>query len=261
MALNIPNIGNAALMDPTAGTLRAVFSKMESIVLDIDSKLNPQYGGSGMYAIAYTSADRKPKVTAKGIEIPLAAASTILGATATIAATGTPIQIPMIEEYTIPPSGVVTLNNAISATAIAVSVQGALDGKMFTGVASGETAGQYITPAASAASITFNASDAGKAVFISYTMDSTTGGHVDVTASSIPNPQKLVAQAKIVNTEDPSGALVPVTFVVPKCIFVGSWQVSQERQKASSTSLDLEIMDPGGNQPAIQIFTAAKFAG
>ncbi len=261
MALIIPNIGMSALQDPVTSALRAVFSKMESITLDIDSKLNPQYGGSGMYAIAYTSADRKPKVTVKGIEIPLAAASTILGATATVASVGTPSQIPIVEEYTIPANNIVTLNNTISATVIAISVQGALDGKLFTGVASAPTAGQFITPAASATQVTFNASDVGKAVFISYTTDTTTGGHVDVTASSVPNPQKFVAQAKVVNTEDSAGALVPVTFVVPKCIFVGSWQVSQERQKASSTSLDLEIMDPGGNQPAIQIFTAAKFAG
>jgi hypothetical protein len=261
MALIIPNIGLSGLYDPATSALRSVFSKMDSVVLDIDSKMNPIMGGQGMYAIAYGSADRKPKVSVKGVDIPLSAFSTLTGGANTIAASGSPIQIPMMEEYTISSAGTITLNNVLSATAITVSILGAQDGKAFTGVASAPTTGQYITPIASATSITFNTTDANKAVYISYTTDSTTGGSVSVTATSTPIAQKFIAQAKVVNTEDPNGALVPVTFVVPKCLFVGNWQVSQERQKASSTSIDLDIMDPGGNQPAILIYTAVKFAG
>jgi len=182
----IPNIGLSALLDPVTQALEGVFSKMDSVVLDVDGKLTPVYGGSGMYSIVNISADRKPKVTLKGPEIPLTPGSKILGANQTVAAAGTPVQIPLPEEYTIPSTGIVTLNNPISATVISTSVMGALDGKLFTTVASAPTTGQYVTPIASATTITFAVADAGKAIYIFYSFDSTTGGQIDVLPTSVP---------------------------------------------------------------------------
>lgn len=263
MALIIPNIGLAVLLDPVTNAMKATFSKMESIMLDVDSKMTEVYGGAGSYTVANITADRKPKVSLKGPELPLTAASGLLGANTTTAATGSPVQIPIVKEYTIPAGGIVTLSggDTISATVTGISIMGALDGKPFTGVASAPTAGQYANPTGGATSITFNTSDAGKAIYMYYNIDSTTGGQIDIKANAIPGVFKLVAQASVINTEDPAKALVPITFIAYNIQFIGNWQMSQERQKASATSLDLSVLDPGGNTPAISIVTAAKFAG
>jgi hypothetical protein len=261
MALIIPNIGMSALLNPGTQQLEAAFTKMESIVLDVDSKLQEVYGGPGAYSVINIMADRKPKVTIKGPELPLTAAAGLLGANATVASSGSPVQIPLVEEYTISAAGTVTLNSPVSATATQISVIGALDGKPFTGVASAPTSGQYANPSAGATSVIFSTNDAGKPVIILYNTDSTTGGEIDIMPTSMPGVHKFIASAKVVNTEDPNKALVPITFIVNACQFIGNWQISQERQKASATSLDLSILDPGGGKPAITIVTAAKFAG
>jgi hypothetical protein len=261
LALIIPNIGNAVLLDPVTNAIKAPFTKMESIKLDIDGKLSPQYGGPGMYPIVNISADRAPKVTITGIELPLGAADELVGANITVAQGGSPVQQPMVDYATIDATGKVTLSASISATVTAVSVMGALDGKLFTGVASSPTTGQYINPSASATQITFNVGDAGKPVVIYYTTDITTGGKADVLTTSISPVVKFVAQGKVINTEDPAKALVPITFVANACQMIGTWSVSMERQKASSNSIELQILDPGGNLPAISIYSAAKFAG
>jgi len=263
MALIIPNIGVASFNDPGTGVPRGFFSKMDSFVLDGDFKLTPQYGGAGMSPIAYTSADRKSKLSMKGLEVPLNVASTIVGGSNTIAAVGSLVQIPINKVYTIPTGGVLDLTDgdAISATVTTVYVTGASDNKPFAGVASAPTAGQFINGVASATTITFNTADADKVVYVSYTIDTSTGGAIHATASSMPNTQKLIISGKILSTEDPNSALVPITIVIPKSIFVGSWQVEMARQKASSTSIDLELMDPGGTTDLFTIYTAAKFAG
>lgn len=260
MALIVPNIGMSALLTP-AGVIEAVLSKMDSVVLDIDGKLTPVYSGAGMYSIINISADRKPKVSLKGPEVPLTAAAGLLGAQTTVAAAGAPVQIPIVEEYTISAAGTVTLLNPLSATVFTIAVIGMLDGKPFSPIASAPTTGQFVTPAANATTITFSVTDANKPIAIQYTMDSTTGGSISILPTSIPGIHKFIANAKVVNTEDSTGALVPISFVVMKCQFIGNWQISQERQKASSTSIDLDILDPGGGLPAIQIITGSKFAG
>lgn len=262
MALIIPNIGKSAIFDPVSGAMLAVFTKMDSVSVDVDGTLTPIYGGSGAYPIVNIMADRKPSVSVKGSEVSLQVSS-VLGATVTTAASGTPVQIPMIDEFTIGAGGTVALpsGQAISATVIAISVVGALDNKAFTGVASAPTTGQFITPVASAASLTFNATDAGKAVVIAWTIDSTTGGEVDYAPTAVSKVVKFVANAKVINTEDPAQLLVPITFVVNSCQFMGKWTLSQERQKASATQLDLIVLDPGGGKPAVSIMSAAKFAG
>lgn len=261
MALIIPNIGNSAICDANTGAIKAPITKMDSIKLDVDGKLTPVYGGSGMFSIVNISADRAPKVTLQGPELPLAAASTLLGATTTVAASGSPIQQDAIDVKTIPSGGVVPLDNTVSATVTTASVVSVKTGKAYTGVASAPTTGQYINPAASATSITFNTSDAGDVVMIKYTTDTTTGGKVDFGTSTIQGAYKFVAQGKVVNTEDPSKALVPITFVVYSAQFIGQWSASMERQKASANSIELSVLDPGGSNPAVTIITQAKFAG
>lgn len=258
MAFMIGNIGNAGLFDPVSGAARGFFSKMESIVLDVDSKMAEQYAGSGMFPIVNITADRKPKVTVKGPELPLGMASSILGANITKAQSGTPVQVPKIEEKTIDGSGKVTLDYPISATVLTVSVIGTLDGKVFTSAASAPTAGQYQTPAASATQLTFNVADAGKVVTVAYTFDSVTGGKIDVMTTSIPGVHKFIANAKLINTVDQSQ--VPIAFVVNACQMIGNWQISEERQKLSQTNLDLTVLDPGGSNPAISIIPTANFA-
>jgi hypothetical protein len=262
MALIIPNVGKSAVFDPVSGALLAVFTKMDSVSVDIDGTLTPIYGGSGAYPIVNIMADRKPTVSVKGSEASLQVATT-LGATVTAAVSGTPVQIQRIEEVTIGAGGTTPLPNGdvISATVTTLNVVGALDNKGFTGVASAPTAGQFVNPIAGASSLTFNTADAGKAVVIVYSIDSITGGEVDYAPTAVSKVVRFVAAAKVINTEDPSQALVPITFVVNSCQFMGKWTLSQERQKASATQLDLNVLDPGGGKPAVSIMTAAKFAG
>lgn len=258
MAFMIGNIGNAGLFDPVSGAMIGAFTRMESIVLNVDSKLSEQYAGSGMYPVVNISADRKPRVSIKGPELPLGVAAGILGANLTKAQSGSPVQVPMIEEKTIDPTGKVTLSYPISATVTQVSVIGLYDGKVFTGVASAPTAGQFQNPSSGATQISFNSADAGKIVVVSYYYDSTTGGKIDILTTSIPGTYKFIANAKLLNTIDQSQ--VPIAFVVNRCQLTGNWQISEERQKLSQTSLDLTILDPGGGLPAVSIIPTANFA-
>jgi hypothetical protein len=258
MAFMIGNIGNAGIFDPISGAMKGVFTRMESIILDVDSKLSEQYAGSGMYPVVNISADRKPKVTIKGPELPLGVAADILGANLTKATSGAPVQVPRIEEKVIDPTGKVTLDYPISATVTQVSVIGLIDGKIFTAAASAPTAGQFQTPTNGATQIVFNTEDAGKIVAISYTFDSTTGGKIDIATTAIPGTYKFIANAQLLNTVDQSK--VPIAFVVNMCQLTGNWQISEERQKLSQTNLDLTILDPGGGLPAISIIPTANFA-
>ncbi|WAH35048.1 hypothetical protein [Alicyclobacillus dauci] len=262
MALIIPNIGYSAALDPVSGGLLAVFTKMDSISMDVDGTLTPVYGGAGAYPIVNIMADRKPMVSLSGSETSLQASS-MLGANVTTASASTKVQVPRIEELTIGADGTVNLPNGdtISATTTTIGVVGALDNKAFTSVASAPTTGEYVTPVAGDAKVTFSTDDAGKAVVIYYTIDTSTGGQVDYQPSAVGKVVKFVASAKVVNTEDPSQALVPITFVVNSCQFLGKWTLSQERQKASAPKLDLQILDPGGGKAAVSIITTAKFAG
>ncbi|GMA50128.1 hypothetical protein GCM10025857_14850 [Alicyclobacillus contaminans] len=261
MALIIPNVGNAVLLDPVTGAIKAPFTKMDSIKLDIDGKLTPVNAGPGMYPIVNISADRAPKVTLQGSELPLAAASALTGANVTVAASGSAVQQAMVDYLTVAADGTLTLTSPISEIVTTVSIMSVSDGKLFQGVASSPTAGQYQNPSGGESTLTCSTADAGKSVVVSYTTDITTGGKIDVLTTSIPGSYKLVAQGKVVNSEDPSKKFVPITFVVNSCQMIGTWSMSMERQKASSNSVELNVLDPGGNLPAISIITQAKFAG
>lgn len=254
----ISNVVNAGLYDVATGQAYASFTKLDSITIDVDAKMQEVYGGSGAYPIVNILADRKPKISLKGPELSLAAAYRLLGANNVAATTGSPIQIPKIEDYTIPAGGTVTLNNTPSTVDTTITVIGVIDDTLFTKVASAPTQGQY---SITGNTLTFNTSDVGKTVRVFYSVDSTTGGNIQIAANSIPGIYTFKATGKFLqNINDPQKTAYDIAFVIKSCQLTGNLQFNSERQKASAVSLDLDIIDPGNGFNPIEIRTTAKYA-
>src|SRR5690348_4809237 len=167
----ITNIVNAGLYHATSGIAQASFSKMESIMLDIDSKMTEVYAGTSAYPEVNIMADRKPKITIKGPEFSLGAAYRLLGATNTPGAS-TAVIMPAIEDKVIPAGGAVVLDHVWSTTDATITVIGIIDDASFSKVASAPTVGQFSVATSGTTTVTFNTSDAGKAVRVFYNWDS-----------------------------------------------------------------------------------------
>jgi hypothetical protein len=253
-AKTIGNIGNAAFLS-TAGVILTPFVKMDSIDVLFDGTLTPVYGGSSMLPSWHISADRKPKASVKGPEVPLDSYDQLFGFNKTIAASGTPTVMPWLDYATIDASGKITLDYPLSATNLSVSIVGG--GKEYTGVASAPTTGQFVTPIASATQITFAAADAGKNVMISYHTDTTTGGQLDYMPTSKSVPGKLIGTALLLDSE--GGPDLPISWQVNLCRFDGTWTMSNQRMKPVATDIELSVLDPGGSTPAISMYVQATF--
>lgn len=251
------NIVSCGLYDPTTDALIAAISA-DSIQFDIDAGMTEVYAGTSMYPKTTISKDRKPKSSISGVELNLSAYYKILGATNTAAITGTPQQIPVQENYIVNAGGTITLGNTPSIVTTTISVLGNLDDKVFTKVASAPTVGQF---SITGAVLTFNATDAGKAVVIAYYVDITTGGKIAVGAASIPGFWTLKAMGKQLQAiDDPAKTMYNVAIVAKSTQMISTLSISFERQKASQAKLDFTILDPGPGYDPIDIITDAKYA-
>lgn len=258
--LFITNIANAGLYDATSGAALASFTKMESIMLDIDSKMTEVYAGTSAYPEVNIMADRKPKITIKGPEFSLGAAYRLLGASST-QGSATAVIMPAIEDAIVGSDGTVILAHTWSTTDATVSVIGIIDDASFAKVASAPTAGQYtIATVSTVTTVTFNTSDAGKTVRIFYNWESATGGSIDVATSAIPGVYTFKMAGKVgQNVNDPAKTAYDVAIVIKSMQLIGNMQFSFERQKASSNSLDISILDPGPGFKPISIRTTAAY--
>jgi hypothetical protein len=254
----LTNVGSATIHHPVTDKMVARFSKLDSIMFDIDQKMSAVNAGSGAYPVTTIIADRAPKVELKGVEINLGAYYRLLGAINTPAAQGSPVQLYVTEEHRIGSDGTVTLNYTPSTVKTTMDVYGLIDDAEFEQVASAPTQGQY---SISGNTLTFNTDDAGKAIVVGYFYDSTTGGEISIGTTSIPGTWRIRASGKwFQNESDPSKPYYNINFVANSCQFMGNLQITAERQKASSQTLDLQILDPGDGTDPIQIITEAKYA-
>jgi hypothetical protein len=257
----ITNVVNSALYDVNTGVAQASFSKLDSIVLDVDAKMTEVYTGQGAYPVVNILADRKPKIMLKGPEFSLGAAYRMLGATNT-PASSTAMQVPAIEDYIIPAGGAVPLLKTQSTVDTVISVIGIIDDAAFAKVASAPTALQYsVATAGAVTTVTFNAADVGKTVRIFYSYDSSVGGQMDVSASAIPGIYTFKAVGKVLqNINDPAKTAYDVAIVIKSMQMIGNMAFSFERQKAGANSLDISILDPGPGFVPISIRPTAKYA-
>jgi len=245
----IGNVGLGVWKDRVTNAIKVPFSKMDEFTLTLDGTLNTVNASSSMLPVWMIPADRKPSIEVKGAEIPLDGMSTFMGANFKQAATGTPIVSEWLQYATIGADGTVALEHPISATNLNVSIVGS--GQAYTSAADTPTTGEYKTPAASDTAITFATEDAGKNVTIDYYFDTTTGVQIDYMPTSIPGEGRFVSTAMLLDGE--GGPDVPCTFIVNRCQLNGNWEIDQQRMKASSTDLKMNILDPGGTNAAVSI--------
>ncbi|MFF2015009.1 hypothetical protein [Paenibacillus sp. NPDC058177] len=227
----------------TDGTLKYLDDKITKVTLQLQFDWQKVMGGDSGYAFHYTAQDLADKAS---IEVPRF--SPILAELSQGAETQSgEVKFDETETGVLDESSAYTVKAPtkfkgtfkVGSEKVSLKTENG-DRKLLTKVATTPTAEQYaITPEGK---ITCDAANKGKAIDVSFVWTKEKGTKSGLGGRRRPKPFKLIHRFEL--TDDRTGDLIPCQLTIHKALGGGTLDVSQERKKPSTNTMNLEIMDP-----------------
>ncbi len=231
-----PGSGKILVRNSTGYLFDAI--EVQSVEFDVGVEAQNIPDGNGLFDIMrlYTKRTGSIKITTNLLDP--AALAVLWGATLTESRDITAWVVG--EEKTIPAVGpfTVTLDKAPNNTTAGLFVRD-IDGILLTRTASTPTTGQY---SVSGNTLTFTATDANKALVISYSYAVTGATTIEVSATSEPRPFQIIHSF---TAKDRSGSFYDAMLDIPRVLPAGNMPMRAQRE-AQTFDINAEIMRPDG---------------